>query len=240
MEPTLHRLPRLPHARPLLGVFVAVLLPLAALLFSLLAPGGTRHGFAAPVIPPPPPTYVPTVIPPPPGPPTPTQTPAPPTATSTPTSVPTASPVVTAVGSPTAATTPTAVAASLFSLDAARVSKLHNSGDLSGLAAVRPGSQVWLMIYYTLHPLPRKVSRVATYDILKGSALLYRIVFRATEKAGTSGRFVKYTVYHLPSSLPFGSYRFRATLAIAGATQVKQWKFVLAAHDHVVYHTGSS
>jgi hypothetical protein len=95
------------------------------------------------------------------------------------------------------------------------------------------------MMYYTLHTLPHAYSRVATYDVLAGSKLLSRVVFRATEKAGTNGRFVKYTVYHLPSTLPFGTYHFRATLVIGGVTQVRRWSFKLAAHDHVVYHTGS-
>jgi hypothetical protein len=132
------------------------------------------------------------------------------------------------------------VTVSIFSLDAARVSKLHNQGDLSGLAAVRPGSAVWLMIYYTLNPIAHKMSRVATYDILVGKRLLYRIVFRDSVKAGTSGRVVKYTVYHLPSNLPYGKYRFRATLAIGGQTKKTQWKFRVAAHDHVVYQAGSA
>jgi hypothetical protein len=119
------------------------------------------------------------------------------------------------------------------------MSKLNNPGDLAGLAAVRPGSHVWLMIYYTLTHLPRALTRVATYDILSGQKLLFRVVFSAKEKAGANGRFVKYTVYHLPGTMAFGSYRFRATLAIGHTSQSKQWKFKVAAHDHVVYHTGT-
>jgi len=233
MEPTLLRLPRLSHARSFIAVVFAVILPLAAVGLALLSPAGARHGLAA-GNPPPPPTFVPTVIPPPPPPPTPTS--APPTAT--PLASPTATATVNPTTVPSAAPTATAIP-SLYSLDAARVSKLHDPGDLAGLTAVRPGSHVWLMIYYTFHSLPHAVSRVATYDILGGTRLLYRIAYRATEKAGTSGRFVKYTVYHLASTLPFGDYRFRATLAVGGRTQVKTWKFRLAAHDHVVYHTGS-
>jgi hypothetical protein len=243
MEPTLHQKPRfLPNARHLLVLLGAVVLPVSALLFGLLPPPGARHSFAAPATPPPPPTYVPTVIPAPPSPPTPTPTTAP--ATAVPSATPVASASASAVASPaispTSAPTPTAVVQKVFSLDAVRVSKLNNPGDLAGLTAVRPGSHVWLMIYYTLHSLPHAYSRVATYDILAGSKLLYRVVFRATEKHGTNGRFVKYTIYHLPSTLPFGTYQFRAALAIGHATQTRVWAFKLAAHDHVVYHTGSS
>src|SRR5579859_1678594 len=100
---------------PLLVLFVIVLLGVLTGAPSLRS----QRGLAAQLTPPAPPTYVPTPITPPPGPPTPSPTPG-------------AAATATPAGS-TAVTTPT-VSALDFSLDAVRVSKQHDPGDLRGLA----------------------------------------------------------------------------------------------------------
>jgi hypothetical protein len=165
---------------------------------------------------------VPTPIGPPPSPPTATPTatpPPPPTSTPSPTS---------AGGSPTP--TPTAtqspVAASLnFSLDAARVSKVNDPGDLRGLASIKPGSTVWLMLYYTVGHLPKKMKRVTTYQVLFKGKVVYKVTYASTAKPSELGRFSRYTPYTASASLPFGSYVFRATLAFGKRSQNTHWNF---------------
>jgi hypothetical protein len=181
---------------------------------------------------------MPTPIGAPPGPPTPvlkaTATSGPATATPVPTGTPgTATPTGTAVAGAT--TTPTvATSAELsFSLDAARVSRVNNPGNFQGLAAVRPGSRVWLMMYYTITNLPKSLQRTTTYDILAGSKRIFSVTYRDSEKRQDRGRFSRYTVYSVPSGLPFGKYRFRATLKLGKSSATRTWGFAVAAHERV-------
>ena len=151
-------------------------------------------------------------------------------ATSTPTTVPTPvvqTPVATSTVAPTpaATSTPAARTSLSFSLDAARVSKVGNAGDLSGLASVKPGTRVWLMMYYTVRSIPKNLQRITMYEIDSGSNPVFRQSFRTTIKRTELGRFSRYTVYTVPASLRYGPYRFRAVLSIGKVTRAKGWKF---------------
>lgn len=157
--------------------------------------------------------------------------------TSTPTSVPT--PVVqTPVGTsttvpstPMPSATPAARASLSFSLDAARVSKVGNAGDLGGLVSVKPGTRVWLMMYYTVRSMPSSMQRTTLYEIESGGKSVFRQAFRTTIKRSELGRFSRYTVYTVPPSLRYGPYRFRAVLTIGTVTRSKGWKFRIGKQE---------
>jgi len=167
--------------------------------------------------PPPPPTFVPTPIGPPPGPPVPTST---------------ATPAATASTSATPGATTTATPTALqFSLDAARVAKVHNRGDFRGLLAVRRGSTVWLMMYYTLKSLPKQMTRLTTYTVKYHGKILFQISYKAPIKSADVGRRSRYTVYTIPRTASFGSYVYSAALQIGKRRQTKSWKFAVANHD---------
>ena len=188
---------------------------LASLVLSGPFDGRTSSGAAAALTPPAPPTFVPTPIGPPPGPPT-----------------RTVAPVVT----PTSGTgTPGTVAPThvgvQFSLDAARVSKVGNPGNLSGLAATKPGNKVWLMMYYTVHVLSQAMERKTVYTISYKGKTIYRVSYRSSMKPGEVGRFSRYTVYAVPATLPYGSYLYTAILSIGHRSQTKRWKFALARRE---------
>lgn len=196
--------------------------------------------FAEAKQPPPPPATIPTPIGPPPPPPTTT-----PVATATPTSTPVdtataeaATAVAGATTTATAAPTPTATKgpaanALSFTLDAARVAKVNNPGDLSGLAAIKPGSTVWLMMYYSVHHLPKTMQRTTTYEVLYNNKTVFRVVFDTTAKPSDVGRFSRYTSYKAPANLPFGHYTFRASLAFGTKTRHVSWKFSVARQEKV-------
>lgn len=208
-------------------------LPLLALVAA--AGNGSPRGFAAPSTPPPPPTFIPTPIGPPPPPPTMTPTAAPvSTATSTPVTTSTAS------ASPTPTVTATAnPAASLsFSVDAARVSPLNNPGDLQGLADVKPGTKVELMMYYTIKTLPKTVTRVTTYTVLAQNKPVYQVAYKNPEKAHDVGHFSRYTVYTIPKSLPYGPYVFRASLQLGTKARAATWKFRVAKQERLANTSG--
>jgi hypothetical protein len=178
----------------------------------------TPHTLAAAVTPPAPPTFVPTPIGAPPGPPTPRAS-------------------VSATAGPSATvtpgTTPTAVAGSSFHLDAVRLSLPNNKGDLSGLAAVKRGATVWLMMYFTVKHLPAKVRRLTTYQINYAGKPVYKVTYRESVKGPYVGRFSRYSVYSIPSSLSYGSYVYRATLAFGKGAQTKSWKFQIGKQNRV-------
>lgn len=148
------------------------------------------------------------------------------------------SPAATATGTPapqvtstaTAAPTATARPVSLsFSLDAARVGKSNNPGNLAGLDAIKVAQKVRLMMYYTISGMPRRTSRLTTYDIRDATGRsVFKVSFKGTEPAGDTGHFVRYTYFVPPSGLPVGLYKFRATLTIAGRSQTRVWRFAIA------------
>jgi hypothetical protein len=211
-------LPRSLKPPPSRGAFSVALLSVFALTVAAeaLLAGHTVHGYAAALTPPAPPTYVPTPI----------GSPPPP-----PTFTPTAGPSPTS----TVVVTPTALAIVrrdfVFSLDAVRVSRPNNPGNMSGLAAVKPGTKVWLMMYYTVTSLPKKASRVTTYAIQYRDKTVYKVAYRSAVDPSDIGRFSRYTIYSVPKSLPFGPYVYRASLAIGKLSKSKSWKFAVAKQE---------
>jgi len=118
-----------------------------------------------------------------------------------------------------------------FSLDAARVARENDPGDLKGLATIKPGSRVWLMMYYTVSSLPRAATRITSYEVLFKGKTLYKVSYRGKMKAGETGRFSRYDVFSVPSSLAFGSYVFKAHLTIAKHQKTKAWNFKVGRQE---------
>jgi hypothetical protein len=189
-----------------------------------------RQGLAAEATPPSPPTFVPTPI---------GSPPAPPTFT----------PTAAAVGSPTAAATETQAATgtatavvrrAAFTLDAARVALPDNPGNFAGLLSVKPGTRVWLMMYYTVHTLPSKTTRATTYQIMYGSKTIFKVGYRSSIKPSELGRYSRYQVFDVPAGLPFGRYSFKAVLSIAGMQRSRTWHFSIGSKTVQVKSSGSA
>lgn len=111
------------------------------------------------------------------------------------------------------------------------MAKVHNPGDFRGLLAVRPGSTVWLMMYYTLKSLPKPMTRLTTYTIRYQGKVLFQISYKAPIKSTDVGRRSRYTVYTIPRTAHFGSYVYTAVLQIGKRHQTKSWKFAVAKHN---------
>lgn len=161
----------------------------------------------------------------------------------TPTPTVTSTPTSTATPTPTAAPTSTAIVMHTlrFSLDAARVSTVKARANRQGLNAVKQGQKVWLMMYFTIKDLPRKVTRVTSYEILDSQGrALFRVAFKGTVGPPPQdlGSTVRYTTYLAPGGLPFGVYQFRATLKMATKSQTRVWKFAVVRASYTV-STGS-
>jgi len=137
----------------------------------------------------------------------------------------------TPIGTPAATltSTPSPTVAGLgFSMNAARVARQHNPGDLSGLKTVKQGSTVWLMMYYTLSSVRTGAARLTTYAVFEKHHLVFRQGYKTRVKSPEVGRFSRYVVYHVPSNIPVGTYVFRATLWIGKRHQAKEWRFHVA------------
>lgn len=120
-----------------------------------------------------------------------------------------------------------------FSLDAVRVSTRNNPGNLQGLADVKRGAKVWLMMYYTIGGLTHKVTRTTTYAIYFHGRIVFRVTYRTGQKASERGRFSRYTIYTVPASSAYGQYIFHATLILGSVKHTKSWKFQVAAFNRV-------
>jgi hypothetical protein len=138
----------------------------------------------------------------------------------------------------TATAVPTTTASLSFTLDAVRVSKPGNPGNLSGLAAVKRGSHVWLMMYYTVASMPKSMTRTTTYQVLYRGKLLYQVVYKSQMKKTEIGRFSRYADYTIPKTLPFGHYTFHAALTIGKLKHTRSWKFDVGNQDRQA-NTGS-
>jgi hypothetical protein len=178
---------------------------------------------AASLTPPAPPTFVPTPIGRPPDPPT-------STAVATVGATPGTTSVVTATPAPTKVAAP----ALNYSLDAVRVAKVNNPGNLAGLVEIKPGTKVWLMLYYTVRTLPKATSRLAVYTIEHDGKSIFKVAYKGDMKRGEVGRYSRYTVYDAPRSLAFGKYVYQAALTIGKKTQVKSWNFTVGPHEREV------
>ncbi len=151
-----------------------------------------------------------------------------------------ASTVTAAAGTATPTAIPTATAkpvSAAFSLDAARVSKIGNPGNLQGLASVKRGSKVWLMMYYTIDSLRKQVTRTTMYDVRYHGKTVFQVAYRSKEKKGDSGRFSRYTVYTVPGTLPFGKYYFHATLRLGSHVATRSWGFQVGTRERVARST---
>jgi hypothetical protein len=119
-----------------------------------------------------------------------------------------------------------------FSLDAARVTQhITNDGcKESGLDTVMYGQSVCLEMFYTINSLPKSEPRVTTYEVLTAAnKVAYGVSFQGTEtRPGTVPfRQARYAPFTVPSSLPFGVYRFRATLKLGSSSQTRIWSFAI-------------
>lgn len=150
---------------------------------------------------------------------------------------------------PTPAATPTATAVSpaggvqnplVFFLYAARVSTPHNSGDLSGLAAVQRGATVWLMMYYVVKNIPKVVTRTTRYTLEHEGKTVFDVLFHGNLRPSDAGHYVRYTAFTVPDSLQLGRYVLRVTLVIAGKAETKTWSFAVGLHSRLAGSASSS
>jgi hypothetical protein len=120
-----------------------------------------------------------------------------------------------------------------FSLDAARVSKVNDPGDLRGLVSIKPGSKVWLMLYFTVNSLPRKMQYTTTYEVLFKRTTVFKVAYQSTAKMHELGRFSHYVAFTASRSLTLGAYLFRATLKFGSDLRTRHWKFSVGRHERM-------
>jgi hypothetical protein len=80
---------------------------------------------------------------------------------------------------------------------------------------------------FTITSVPRTVNSTRTYAVTHGSQTVFKVSFGGTVGPGGTGRFVRFTYYVPPRTLPFGVYTFKGTLKLAGKSQSRTWKFAL-------------
>jgi hypothetical protein len=217
-----------PPRRPLVALWALLLMCLLVLMSLSESAGGLPRSYAAGATPPIPPTFVPTPIGSPPAPPTLTPSPA-----------PAISP--TPAGSGTASALPTSTTLSdvfEFSMDAARVARPGNPGNFSGLAAVKPSSTVWLMMYYTVSALPRNATRITTYQVTYQGRVVFKVAYKTSIKKSEIGRFSRYQVFTVPRTLPYGKYLFKASLSISDIAKSRGWHFAVGKKEVLAKTSG--
>lgn len=164
---------------------------------------------------------------------TPTETPVPtetptvtetPTATDTPTPIP--SPTETPIPPPTPTSTP--IPGLRFTVDAVRVSKQHNPGNMQGLDVVRRGQRVWLMVYYTIHSFVKKQAATHLYTIHYGKRLVFSASVPIPKSDMSLRRFTRYLDYAVPKLAPYGVYDLRVKITIGKKSRSGSWRFIVA------------
>ncbi len=169
--------------------------------------------------------------------PTPTNTPTP-TVTPSPTNTPTPTPTLTPTPqAPPAVPTPSptiVIPKKLsFSLDAARVDREKHVGDREGMDQVSRGQPVNLLLYYTVRSIPHSVTRVTTYEVDRGSQVVFKAEYRGKQGSKDLGSFVRYIPYLVPSGIRPDVYTFRATLRLDGHQQTRSWTFAVVGSGSV-------
>ena len=114
-----------------------------------------------------------------------------------------------------------------FTLDAARVSKITDKGNHKGLNLAQQGQSVNLTIYFTVISLPRAVTRLTTYEIDRGSHVVFKAEYRGTQTPQQLGPQVRYISYRLPPSLAADVYTFRARLQLGSIGKTAFWNFAV-------------
>jgi hypothetical protein len=111
---------------------------------------------------------------------------------------------------------------------------VNNAGDLAGLAAVRPGSTVWLMMYLTIKSQGPATAADSTYEIDAGARSILRASYVWKTKARQTGRFSRYMEYRIPAGLPIGQHlTLKTTLRIGHQSQTRTWNFVIAKQQRI-------
>jgi hypothetical protein len=96
---------------------------------------------------------------------------------------------------------------------------------MAGLAQVKAGTKVWLMMYYSVSSIPRTMQRTTSYEIRYQGKTIFKVAYKGTAKRGEAGQFSRYAEYNVPRSLPSGAYVYRADLMIGGQMRSRSWKF---------------
>lgn len=164
---------------------------------------------------------------------TPVPTPRTPTATATNTSIPAPTPTPLPPATSTPPPTPTSTTVRplplSFSLDAARVAGLKDRADKRGRDVVRPSDKVNLLLYFTVHSLPKSLPRVTTYEITRDHRTVFSAAYRGQQGAQDVGLFVRFIPFSAPRDSVPDIYTFRATLRIGNQSQTRTWNFVVVS-----------
>jgi hypothetical protein len=157
-----------------------------------------------------------------------TDTPVP-VSTGTTTPTPTATPTATATATVTPSPTPVVLH---YTIEGARVAHVNNPGNLQGLHEIHRGDNVWLMLYFMVHSIPKKVSGVSTYQIVQGGTTKYSASFSFNQDAKPA-LYTRVDPYTVPKAFPFGVYTFRASVKLAkGKTLTASWQFAVVRSPH--------
>ena len=216
-----------PPRRPSVAPWALVFLCLLVLVSLSEGVGRLPRSYAAGATPPIPPTFVPTPI---------GSPPSPPTLTPSPVAT---SPTPVGSGTPSALPTSTTLSDAFdFSMDAARVARPGNPGNFAGLAAVKPNTTVWLMMYYTVNALARNATRITTYQVTYQGKVVFKVSYKTSIKKTEIGRFSRYQLFTIPRALPYGKYVFKASLAISDIAKSKGWHFAVGKKEVLAKTSG--
>jgi hypothetical protein len=87
------------------------------------------------------------------------------------------------------------------------------------------------MSYFTISSMPKKATRVATYEIDYAGKSLYEATYRDTVKKGSTGRFSRYVPYSIPATSKYGHYTLRVVLQIGKASRSSTWKYSVGKQE---------
>lgn len=94
------------------------------------------------------------------------------------------------------------------------------------------------MMYYTVAKISHSSTRLTSYRVGYRGKTVFNVAYKTKIKTSERGRFSRYQVFDVPSTLPYGRYTFHATLSIGNRSQSKGWHFAVATKEVVAKTTG--
>lgn len=83
------------------------------------------------------------------------------------------------------------------------------------------------MMYFTVRSIPRKLTRVTTYEVRFRGKTSFKVVFKQSVNTNYLGSFIRYSDYFVPKNAAYGVYVYRGTLSFDGRSATRTWKFAI-------------
>lgn len=90
-----------------------------------------------------------------------------------------------------------------------------------------------LMLYYTVHSLPKALHRVTVYQVMYGKRAVLSAQSGGPQAVTDVGTFIRYVQVTMPRNLRYGLYAFHGTLKLGKVSRTKAWRFAVVRNASI-------